>query len=681
MSFDVLNHGLARKHRIAAESAASTATAQAVLAQGYAAQLAAGLLRPKGTYANLTALNAGTPTVADPDEIYITLDDGNWCYHNGTAWVAGGQFQAAEMPLDTTLSVSGMAADAKVTGDKVGELKSAFNKLDDYVGGKVQDTLVFTKSYGKRYDTSGEYITDMYAMATNKVAIPSGAVSVDIYSLTTNGDKSYCTFFDAGDNVVQVNVNSSFETITVSVPVPAGASQVAFSGTGASNDNFSAKITKYNPFNLDDLLDDLEEMLNVPLPVESSYTTFDVNNTSTFNELGTGYYKINYNTPSGGTDIPGIRCSPDSGLLDQNSGKTLLVNIETNSTKQLSIYVYGVNGYAYALKIQGSGTVGIDLANLIMYYSKLDYIVVGVANPDENAEWTEKITFEFNDYKVNPFYSDSIAGIMNNMGNELAALKSEFENDYTTLIMSPNKTVYRLRVDNSGNLSATSLMKEIDSAVFFGNSLLVSNGGSGMCASSPEYDYFSRVCAFLHSRNSGLIYHVWTDEIDGTETAVKANNFAGVFENLTTVAQVEAFLPTLDVYLDEHPDYISIQLGDNANQDVEFFTGTSLAMLLEYCHTKCPNALIVVMGAWYVSNAMIAGMAATTSAYGDIFVNFQGVRTAETQSAVGAIVTYPDRTTHEVTNAGVASHPNDAGFEGIANLVIAAISPVVVTVD
>ena len=68
-------------------------------AQGYkdaaaasAAQLAAGLLRPKGTYANLAALNAGTPTVADTNEIYITLDNGNWCYHNGSAFVAGGVY-------------------------------------------------------------------------------------------------------------------------------------------------------------------------------------------------------------------------------------------------------------------------------------------------------------------------------------------------------------------------------------------------------------------------------------------------------------------------------------------------------------------------------------------------------------------------------------------------------------
>ena len=65
-------------------------------AQGYAAQLAAGMLKPKGVYADLAALTAGTPTVADADEIYITLDDGKWCYHNGSAWVAGGAF------VDTT---------------------------------------------------------------------------------------------------------------------------------------------------------------------------------------------------------------------------------------------------------------------------------------------------------------------------------------------------------------------------------------------------------------------------------------------------------------------------------------------------------------------------------------------------------------------------------------------------
>lgn len=76
----------------AAEAAAVSASAAAASAM----QLAAGLLRPKGVYADLAALTAGTPTVADTDEIYITLADGKWCYHNGLAWVAGGAF------VDTT---------------------------------------------------------------------------------------------------------------------------------------------------------------------------------------------------------------------------------------------------------------------------------------------------------------------------------------------------------------------------------------------------------------------------------------------------------------------------------------------------------------------------------------------------------------------------------------------------
>lgn len=67
-----------------------------VLAEGYAAQLAAGTASPAGTYADLAALNDGTPTAPDVTKIYITLDDGQWCYYNGSAWVAGGVYLATD---------------------------------------------------------------------------------------------------------------------------------------------------------------------------------------------------------------------------------------------------------------------------------------------------------------------------------------------------------------------------------------------------------------------------------------------------------------------------------------------------------------------------------------------------------------------------------------------------------
>ena len=49
---------------------------------------------PAGTYADLAALISADP---DHSKIYITLDDGKWCYHNGTTFVAGGVYQAASI--------------------------------------------------------------------------------------------------------------------------------------------------------------------------------------------------------------------------------------------------------------------------------------------------------------------------------------------------------------------------------------------------------------------------------------------------------------------------------------------------------------------------------------------------------------------------------------------------------
>lgn len=84
---DILNAVTAEKN---------AAIAAKVLAEGYAAQLAAGIASPAGTYADLAALNDGTPTAPDVTKIYITLDDGQWCYYNGSAWVAGGVYLATD---------------------------------------------------------------------------------------------------------------------------------------------------------------------------------------------------------------------------------------------------------------------------------------------------------------------------------------------------------------------------------------------------------------------------------------------------------------------------------------------------------------------------------------------------------------------------------------------------------
>ena len=79
---------------------------------------------PSGTYANLAALNAANP---DHSKIYITLDDGNWCYHNGTAFVAGGVYQTL-MGVDDTLTQAGHAADAAAVGDAIAQ-ENLYHKM------------------------------------------------------------------------------------------------------------------------------------------------------------------------------------------------------------------------------------------------------------------------------------------------------------------------------------------------------------------------------------------------------------------------------------------------------------------------------------------------------------------------------------------------------------------------
>jgi|LSQX01.1.fsa_nt_gb glycerophosphoryl diester phosphodiesterase len=141
----------------------NAAIAAKVLAEGYAAQLAAGIASPAGTYANLAALNAGTPTAPNIAKIYLTIDDGKWCYYNGTAWVSGGVYQATVLETDKTLTVSGAVADAKVTGDKVGELKSAFNSLSNITTNqKINWVDDFGMSLSLFNLSSGNLVSDTY---------------------------------------------------------------------------------------------------------------------------------------------------------------------------------------------------------------------------------------------------------------------------------------------------------------------------------------------------------------------------------------------------------------------------------------------------------------------------------------------------------------------------------------
>ena len=72
---------------------------------------------------------ASASDMTDTSQIYVLSTDGNWYYYNGSAWVAGGEYGAVS--TDTTLTQSGMPADAKKTGDEITAIKADLGDLSD----------------------------------------------------------------------------------------------------------------------------------------------------------------------------------------------------------------------------------------------------------------------------------------------------------------------------------------------------------------------------------------------------------------------------------------------------------------------------------------------------------------------------------------------------------------------
>lgn len=74
--------------------------------------------------APLTATSASAMT--DTSKVYVYTGNtgggytyGHWYYYNGSAWTDGGVYNSAAVQTDTSLTLSGVAADAKATGDRI----------------------------------------------------------------------------------------------------------------------------------------------------------------------------------------------------------------------------------------------------------------------------------------------------------------------------------------------------------------------------------------------------------------------------------------------------------------------------------------------------------------------------------------------------------------------------------
>ena len=83
----------------------------------------------------LTASTAAGMT--DQTKIYVYTGSetgytaGHWYYYNGTAWTDGGVYNSVAVNTDTSLTVSGQAADSKAVGDAIDEMDSDLSDVKE----------------------------------------------------------------------------------------------------------------------------------------------------------------------------------------------------------------------------------------------------------------------------------------------------------------------------------------------------------------------------------------------------------------------------------------------------------------------------------------------------------------------------------------------------------------------
>lgn len=162
----------------------------------------------------LTAATAADMT--DQGRVYVYTGSetgytsGHWYYYDGSAWTDGGVYNAVAVDTDTTLAISGKAADAKKTGDEISQIKEDFTDIQTSIKSEL----------GHRYgdgETTTETRSAYYITGTYGVVKPLGSgnanYKVERYSVTGGdvyrisgsvyGDTSVYSFYDSNDTPIK----------------------------------------------------------------------------------------------------------------------------------------------------------------------------------------------------------------------------------------------------------------------------------------------------------------------------------------------------------------------------------------------------------------------------------------------------------------------------------------------
>lgn len=259
--------------------------------------------------------------------------------------------------------------------------------------------------------------------------------------------------------------------------------------------------------------------------------------------------------------------------------------------------------------------------------------------------------------------------MVNEEGSEkIAAVKGSSNTSYTVKDLQSGATYqFKIRAINSTNehgafseTVSVSLQEPVTEFNYLalGNSLTRHgvcdywwNDTGGMAASTVEKDYVHRIAAYLEEKYS--------------EVHAFSLNFSR-WEKATERAETLSFL---NPYLDPGLNLVTLQLSENA-RNLETFE-EDYDELVKYIHEKAPDAQIIIIDNFWVSEEKAEIKRRVASKNGLAFADLSAIKgKAEYQCGMGTVVYDPEGGSHIVEHKGVAGHPGDLGMEYIANAVI-----------
>ena len=133
---------------------------------------------------------AATPTVVtstddmtDPSKLYVLVDNsennGCWYYLDGTTPKRGGAYNGVAVNTDSTLTVSGAAADAKAAGDGIRGVKKT---LDDLLISTIGNSDIFAKGAITTSGSSGGQDASSNKNIRTKTVLPASTYAVECAS-------------------------------------------------------------------------------------------------------------------------------------------------------------------------------------------------------------------------------------------------------------------------------------------------------------------------------------------------------------------------------------------------------------------------------------------------------------------------------------------------------------------